>query len=123
MNQPQRVRVTGPRRRTTARARSGDPADPAESPLAALYVRSLMRAQLASAARVVAVLVVTVGALPLAFRLLPGLTDVEVLGLPLPWVVLGVLVYPWLIVLGWWFVVRAERHERDYAALVAERER
>ena len=44
-------------------------------------------------------------------------------GVPLPWVLLGVLVYPWLITLGWAFVRRAERHEHDFADLVAEVER
>jgi hypothetical protein len=63
------------------------------------------------------------GLLPLAFRLFPDLAGVEVLGVPLAWVLLGVLVYPWLVVLGWVYVHRAERNEGDFAELVSEVER
>ena len=40
------------------------------------------------------------------------------LGLPLAWLLLGVLVYPWLVLLGLRFVRRAERNERDFALLL-----
>ena len=33
---------------------------------------------------------------------------------------LGVAVYPWLLVLGWAYVRRAERNERDFADLMSE---
>jgi hypothetical protein len=48
---------------------------------------------------------------------------VQLLGLPLPWWLLGVLVYPTLLVLGWAYVRRAERNERDFAELMSEVER
>ena len=35
--------------------------------------------------------------------------------LPLSWLLLGIAVYPLLIVLGWRYVLRAERNERDFA--------
>jgi len=41
-----------------------------------------------------------------------------VLGLPVPWLLLGVVVYPALLGLGWVYVRRAERNERDFAELV-----
>ena len=45
------------------------------------------------------------------------------IGVPLPWLLLGVLVHPWLVVLGWVYVRRAEAQERDFADLVEEVER
>ena len=68
------------------------------------------------------VLAVTVGSLPLAFHLAPGLARVHVAGLPLAWLLLGVLVYPLLLVLGWWYVRSAERIERAFAELMTETE-
>ena len=47
-----------------------------------------------------------VGTLPLAFHLWPELAGVQLLGVPLPWWLLGVLVYPTLLVLGWAYVRR-----------------
>jgi hypothetical protein len=41
-----------------------------------------------------------------------------VLGLPLPWLVLGVLAYPALVAGGAMHLRLAERHERDFVELV-----
>lgn len=114
---PERVRVTGPPRRQHApRARTGDIDE--QTALGEVYLGSLMREQLALAGRILVVLVLTVGSVPLVFRLFPGLADVDLLGLPLPWLLLGFLVYPWLGLLGWAFVRRAERNERDFVLLL-----
>ncbi|HLS41351.1 MAG TPA: hypothetical protein VK038_11360 [Ornithinicoccus sp.] len=115
---PQRVRVTGPPRRPVPSRRTDDIAE--ETRLGAVYLSSLMSAQLALALRVGAVLAVLVGSLPLVFHLLPGLARVSVLGLPLSWLVLGVLVYPVLVVLGWVYVRGAERNESAFAELLDE---
>lgn len=120
---PRRVRVTGPDRHTRARPspRTGDIDE--ETPLGGVYLGSLLREQLLLAARILGLLVVTVGSLPLVFFLAPGLDDVRVVGLPLAWLLLGFCVYPWLVVLGWRYVRRAERNERDFAELMGELER
>ncbi|GEP39243.1 hypothetical protein NPS01_29060 [Nocardioides psychrotolerans] len=118
---PERVRVTGPPRRHTPRRRTGDIDD--ETRLGSVYLGSLLREQLRLAARTILVLVVTVGSLPLAFRVFPGLSEVTVLGIPLAWLLLGGLVYPFLVLLGWRYVRRAERNERDFADLLGEIER
>jgi hypothetical protein len=55
---------------------------------------------------------------PLLFHLVPAVADVRVAGVPVPWLVLGALVYPLLIGLGLFYVRRAERHEREFADLV-----
>ena len=83
-----------------------------------LLVRSLVRAQLLLALRLLLVLVLLLGGLPLLFTLVPLSRDLDVLGLPLPWLVLGVLVYPALVVGGAVHLRLAERHERDFVELV-----
>jgi uncharacterized membrane protein (DUF485 family) len=115
---PDRVRVTGPPRRRTPTARTADIDD--ETRLGGMYMGSLLREQLRLAVGILAVLALTVGLLPLVFHLFPALSGTEVVGVPLAWVLLGVLVYPWLLVLGWVYVRRAERNERDFAELVSE---
>lgn len=117
---PRRVRVTGPDRHARAlpRPRTGDIDE--ETPLGGVYLGSLLREQLLLAARILGLLAITVGVLPLVFFLAPGLADVRVVGLPVAWLVLGLLVYPWLVVLGWIYIRRAERNERDFAELMGE---
>ena len=55
--------------------------------------------------------------LPLVFFVLPGLAERQLAGIPLPWLMLGLGVYPLLVLLGWRYVVRAERNERDFVDL------
>jgi hypothetical protein len=57
----------------------------------------------------------TLGVLPLLFFVVPELGTLSILGLRLPWLVLGILVYPFLLGLGWWFTRTAERIEQDFA--------
>ncbi|WP_340539205.1 hypothetical protein [Nocardioides sp. GXZ039] len=119
--QPQparRVRVTGPDRRPRPTPRTGDIDE--ETRLGSVYLDSLLREQLLLAARILGLLVLTFGAIPLVFYLAPGLDDVRVAGVPIAWLVLGVLSYPWLVLLGWSYVRRAERNERHFADLLDE---
>lgn len=118
---PERVRVTGPPRRSPGRTRTRE--IDAESRIGAVYMRSLLREQLRLAARILLILLVTVGSLPLLFHLAPGLADVRVAGAPIPWLLLGFLVYPWLLFLGWVYVRTAEANETDFADLVEEQRR
>ena len=118
---PQRVRVTGPPRRRAPQTRTGDIDE--QTQLGGVYLGSLLREQLTLALRIIALLVLGVGSMPLLFHLAPGLAGVHLFGLPLPWLLLGVVVYPVLLVLGWRYVVRAERNERDFAELLSELDR
>jgi hypothetical protein len=118
---PERVRVTGPPRRRTPVTRTSDIDD--ETRLGGVYLGSLLREQLRLAIGVLAVLTLLIGSLPLAFHLWPGLGEVDLVGVPLSWWLLGVLVYPTLLGLGWAYVRRAERNEHDFAELVREVER
>ena len=56
--------------------------------------------------------------LPALFATQPGLADFRVLGLPLPWLVLGGAVYPLLVLLGVLYVRQAERNERDFVEFI-----
>lgn len=57
----------------------------------------------------------TLGVLPWIFYLVPDAGTVAIFGLRLPWLLLGILVYPFLYGLGWWFTRTAERVEQDFA--------
>ncbi len=76
---------------------------------------NLIGSQLAVALRFAIGVALTLGLLPLAFAMFPEIGRTEVLGLRLPWLLLGVLVYPFLLVLGWWHTRTAERVEQDFA--------
>ena len=117
---PRRVVVTSPRTSAVRRppGRSALRALDEQDVVGELLVASLVRAQLLLALRVLAVLAVLLGGLPLLFALVPASRDVQVLGLPLPWLVLGVLVYPAMLLGGLVHLRLAERHERDFAELV-----
>jgi hypothetical protein len=116
---PPRVRVTGPPRRRAQGVRSAGTREiDAETALGEVFMRSLLREQLFLALRVLAALAVTVGMLPLLFHLFPSLGDERVGQVPLAWLLLGVLTYPWLVLLGWFYIRRSEGHERDFADLV-----
>jgi len=117
---PRRVTVTSPRTSAVRRppGRSALRALDEQDLVGELLVRSLVRAQLTLALRMLGVLGVLLGGLPLLFALAPVTRDVQLLGLPLPWLALGVLVYPALLLGGGVYLRLAERHERDFTELV-----
>jgi hypothetical protein len=86
-----------------------------------LYVSALLRAQLRPALAVLAGLGLALGGLPLLFSLLPRVFDLRVGPMPLPWLLLGVLVYPLLMAAAWWHVRAAERVERDFTDILRRR--
>ena len=119
---PRRVRVTNPRTGAVRQRRPKATSEiDAQTRLGEVYMTSLLRAQLRLAGLVLVTVVTTVAGLPLLFRVAPGLVDVQVLGMPLPWVLLAFAVYPFLLLLGWLYVRAAERNERDFAEVVERR--
>jgi uncharacterized membrane protein (DUF485 family) len=114
-----RVRVTSPRTGATRRRRvTGTSEIDAQTGIGEIYMSSLMRAQLRLALLVLTALVVLVAGLPLLLAVVPGLLAVQVLGMPLPWVLLAFAVYPLLLLLGWVYVRAAERNEQDFTEMV-----
>lgn len=81
-------------------------------------VRGLVRAQLALALRLSLVVVIGLGGLPLLFAVAPAVGTVTVAGVNLPWLLLGVAAYPYLVAVGWAYVKLAERNEQDFTDLV-----
>ena len=81
-------------------------------------VRGLVRAQLGLALRLAAVVICTVGAIPLFNAVFPELGAVTVLGMRLNWLVLAILVYPLLYGVGRVYVRLAEQAERDFVGVV-----
>ena len=89
-----------------------------QTPVGEALVKGLMRAQLALALRLALVVVTGLGALPLLFAVAPGVGGVRVFGVYLPWLLLGVLSFPFLIGVGWAYVRWSERNEQDFIALI-----
>ena len=116
---PRRVRVTHPRTGGGDRKRRSVSSEiDAQTELGEVFMRSLMRSQLRLALAVTTALVLTLGLLPVLFALVPSARSAEVLGVPLPWLLLGVVVYPCLVALGWLYVRLAERTEQAFSDLV-----
>jgi len=85
-----------------------------------MRVRQLVRDQLTLAMRLMALTVLVLASIPPAFVLAPSLGSIGVFGLRLPWLLLGVLAYPFLLLLGWLHTRAAERNERDFAEVVED---
>jgi hypothetical protein len=89
-----------------------------QTPVGEALVRGLVRAQLALALRLALVVVAGLGSLPLLFAVAPAVGRFTVLGVHLPWLLLGALSFPFLLAVGWTYVRFAERNEQDFTALV-----
>jgi hypothetical protein len=114
-----RQRITGPRTPSTTRRRIEVAREIDEqTALGEVYMRSLMRSQLRLAGVVIGVLALTLGMLPLLFAFVPAVSGSDILGIPLPWLLLGLIVYPALVGVGWFYVRQAERNEREFSDLV-----
>jgi hypothetical protein len=81
---------------------------------------NLIGSQLAIALRFAIGAGLTLGLLPLLFAIVPEIGRVEVLGIRLPWLLLGVLVYPFLFGLGLWHTRTAEHLEQNFAETVQD---
>ena len=118
-----RVRVTGPRngarRRQSARGATTDIDE--QTRLGELYMTALVRAQWRLSLSVLASAAVMIGGLPLLFLLVPDTLSVHVGPVPLPWLILGLLVYPAVWLTGRYYVRQSEQIEREFIELVARR--
>ncbi|MEO8888756.1 MAG: hypothetical protein ABI301_05310 [Jatrophihabitantaceae bacterium] len=124
MSEPvRRVRITHPRTEAARRAPFRTPSREIDeqTALGELYMRSLIRSQ----RRLAITVCVTIGALllgvALAGSVFPRFATIHAFGIPLPWLLLGVLVYPVLIALAAYAVRQSERNERAFTELVRKR--
>jgi len=118
-----RVRVTSPRkgtpRRVPARLVTSDIDE--QTPLGELYMATLMRAQWRLSVSVLTSAAVMIGGLPLLFLFLPATQTLNIGPIPLPWLILGVLIYPAVWLAGRYYVRQSENIEREFTELVARR--
>lgn len=115
-----RVVITSPRTRAPRRQPQRVVSEiNAQTRLGQVYMGSLMRAQGRLAVLTLFVLAVLLLGLPLLFRLVPSVAAATVFGIPLPWLLLGLIVYPVLLFVGWMYVRQAERNEQDFAEAVS----
>jgi hypothetical protein len=81
-------------------------------------VTGLMRAQLGLALRLAVVVAIGLGGLPLLFAVAPAVAQARLFGVTLPWLLLGLVAYPFLFGVGATYVWLSERTEREFAELV-----
>jgi len=89
--------------------------------LGELYMSTLIRAQWRLSMSVLASATMMIGGLPVLFLLVPTTRDLSIGPVPLPWLILGVLVYPAIWLAGRYYVRQSEQIEHDFAELVARR--
>jgi hypothetical protein len=119
---PKRVVITGPRRdvrRRRPRPITDEIDD--QTRVGKVYLRSLVRTQLLLGLSTVALVVVPLALMPLVFGAWPGVRELTVGPMPLWWVLLGVLVYPAILAVGYWYVRQADRVEQQFTELVEGR--
>ncbi len=89
-----------------------------QSPVGDALLRGLVRTQLANALKFAAVVAISLGGLPVLFALTPSLSQSRPLGVSLPWLLLGVVAFPFLYGVGALYVRIAERTEKEFTDLV-----
>lgn len=85
-----------------------------------VLVRHLVRAQLRSALLLTGLVLLVLLGLPLLFWASPAVAGAALFGVRLPWLLLGVLIYPFLLLVGYLCTRYAERHERDFVSMVEQ---
>lgn len=76
---------------------------------------SLIGSQLGLSLRIGGVALLALGSLPALFAAFPTLGRFELFGLRVPWLLLGVLAYPFLFLLGWLYTRSADKIEQVFA--------
>jgi hypothetical protein len=115
-----RVRITHPRTEAARRV----PARPViheideQTQLGEVYMTSLVRSQRRLALLICSLTALLLGGTALVGALVPGFSRLRLFGISVPWLALGVLIYPLMIGLGAYAVRHAERNERDFTELV-----
>ena len=83
-----------------------------------LFLRRLIRSQLSLSLLALVAFGGIVGSLPLALYLLPGLQDVQLLGVPLPILIVALPPFPLFIAIAWLYTRRATALEEAFRDLV-----
>lgn len=89
-----------------------------QTPYGEVFLQDLIRRQLSLSLSVAAVFLLVLLGMPLVYVLIPELGMVQVLGLPLHWVVLAVLMYPFLWLLAAYYIRAAKQREDEFTRLL-----
>jgi ABC-type transport system involved in cytochrome c biogenesis permease component len=117
-HRPNRERVVLAERRGARRVRTRvEVAEQTE--IGEAMIGGLIRAQLGLALRLSLVTVLVLCSLPLLFRI-GAIGSFVIVGIRLPWLLLGVVVYPLLYAVGRLYVRLAEHNEQDFLELADE---
>lgn len=117
---PKRVRVVLSERRRSVKPVRTIKEVQEDTAVGELLRSNLIGSQLSIALRFAAIAGLVLGVMPLLFALIPEIARIEVLGLRLPWLILGLLIYPFLFGIGWWHTRTAERVEQSFAEYVQD---
>ena len=117
---PKRVRVVLAERRRARRVVRTLAEVEEQTGVGEMLVRDLIRAQLTVSLWLAVFVAVTVGAIPVLFYFARDLSDASLFGIQLPWLVLGLAIYPFLIGVGWVSVRLANRNEQHFMNLVED---
>lgn len=117
---PKRVRVVLAERKRARRVVRTLAEVEEQTDVGEMLVRDLMRSQLGISLVLALIVAAALGSLPLAFTYVPKLTEYSVLGIRLPWLLLGFAVYPFMLGIGWIYVRQADRNEQNFVKFVEE---
>lgn len=117
---PRRKRVVLASRRNTRPVAKAIMELEEQTSVGEVMVTQLVRTQLRGAVLVAGAVLVLFSAIPLVFWMYPALGEIVVFGIRLPWLMLGVLPYPVLLLAGYAGTRNAERHEREFLQSVEE---
>jgi hypothetical protein len=117
---PKRVRVVLAERKRARRVVRTLAEVEEQTDVGEMLVRNLIRSQLGTSLLLALIVVAALGAIPLAFAYVPKLAELSVLGVRLPWLLLGFAVYPFMLGIGWIYVRQADRNEQNFIKFVEE---
>ena len=117
-----RVRITSPRREARRPGERRPPAQELEEQtgLGEVYLSALLKAQLRLSLAILLGIAVVVLGLPTLFVLVPATRDILIGPIPLPWLAVGVLIYPVVFIAARIYVHQAERIEREFSDLLGQ---
>lgn len=113
-----RVVVRREPRAPSASVRAGSRDIDEQTALGETYMRSLVRTQLRLGLAVLAVVIVPLALIPAVLAAFPAMARLSLGPVPLPWLLLGVVIYPVLVLVGWRYVRQAERNEAAFERIV-----
>ncbi|WP_086818576.1 hypothetical protein [Allokutzneria sp. NRRL B-24872] len=86
-----------------------------DTPIAESVVKELVRRQLKIAISLAGLVLALYAGLPVLFVMVPEIGEAVIFGIRLPWLLVGGLAYPFMVVVGMFFNRAVERNEAKFA--------